>query len=66
MGLLHAPLAWGGLASSLGGQLLARSLISGGFAGSLLGTGHVIVIAMTIISAKINGVVCSWTENEVL
>ena len=57
MGLLHASGHRSGLASSLGGQLLTRGLISGGFAGSLLGTGHVIVIAMTIISAKINGVV---------
>ena len=43
MGLLHAPLAWGGLASSLGGQLLARSLSSCGFAGSLLVTGHDVI-----------------------
>lgn len=28
------------LAGSFGGQLLARSLSSGGFTGSLLGTGH--------------------------
>jgi histone H3 len=40
VGLLDSAGGRGGLASSLGGKLLARSLSSGGFAGGLLGTGH--------------------------
>ena len=40
VGLLHTPSGWVGLASSLGGEFLTRSLSSGGFASSLLGTGH--------------------------
>jgi len=40
MGLLHAPGGRGTLAGCLGGQLLARSLSSGGLTGGLLGTGH--------------------------
>jgi hypothetical protein len=40
VGLLHASGGWGGLAGSLGGELLAGSLSSGGLTGSLLGTGH--------------------------
>ena len=40
VGLLHTPRGWGLLASSLGGEVLTRSLSSGGFASGLLGTGH--------------------------
>ena len=39
--LLDASSGWGGLASGLGGELLAWGFASGGFAGGLLGTGHV-------------------------
>jgi len=40
VGLLHASGSRGGLASRLGGQLLARSLASGGFTSRLLSTCH--------------------------
>ena len=40
VGLLDASGGGGGLASGLGGQLLARSLSSGRLAGGLLSTGH--------------------------
>ena len=40
VGLLHASSCRSGFASCLGGELLARSFSSGGFTGSLLGTGH--------------------------
>ena len=40
VGLLDPSGGGGGLASGLGGQLLARSLSSGRLAGCLLGTGH--------------------------
>jgi hypothetical protein len=40
VGFLHASGGGGGLAGSLGGELLARSFSSGGLAGGLLGTGH--------------------------
>ena len=40
MRLLDATSGGGRLASGLGGELLARSLSSGGLAGGLLGTGH--------------------------
>ena len=40
VGLLHTPGGWGGLASSLGGQLLPGGLASGGLSCGLLGTGH--------------------------
>ena len=40
VGLLDPPGGGGGLASGLGGQLLARSLSSGRLAGGLLSTGH--------------------------
>ena len=40
VGLLDTTGGRGGLACSLGGELLARSLSSGGFTGSLLGTSH--------------------------
>ena len=40
VGLLDASSGWGGLASGLGGQLLARSLSSGRLASGLLRTGH--------------------------
>ena len=40
VGLLDASGGGGGLASGLGGELLARGFASGGFAGGLLGTGH--------------------------
>ncbi len=40
MGLLHAAGGRGRLAGSLGGELLARSLSSGGLASGLLGTRH--------------------------
>ena len=40
VGLLDASGGWCALAGSLGGQLLARSLSSGRFAGGLLGTCH--------------------------
>lgn len=40
VGLLHAAGGGCALASGLGGQLLARSLSSGGLSGGLLGTSH--------------------------
>jgi hypothetical protein len=40
VGLLHTAGSGGGLASCLGGQLLAGRLASGGFASGLLGTRH--------------------------
>ena len=40
VGLLDSTGGWRGLPGSLGGQLLPRSLASGGLTGSLLGTGH--------------------------
>ena len=40
MGLLHAPGGRGGLASCLGGELLAGSLPSGGLTSGLLSTSH--------------------------
>ena len=40
MGFLHTSGGGGRFASGLGGQLLARSLTSGGFTGGLLGTSH--------------------------
>jgi hypothetical protein len=40
VGLLDTSGCGGGLARSLGGELLAGSLSSGGLAGGLLGTGH--------------------------
>ena len=40
VGLLDASGGWGGLTGSLGGELLTRSLSSGGLTGGLLGTGH--------------------------
>ena len=40
VGLLHASGGGGGLASCLGGELLAGGLASGGLACGLLGTGH--------------------------
>ena len=40
MGLLDSTGSRGGLASSLGGQLLSRGFASGRFTGGLLGTGH--------------------------
>jgi hypothetical protein len=40
MGLLDTSGSGGGLAGSLGGELLAGSLSSGGLAGGLLGTSH--------------------------
>ena len=40
VGLLDASGSGGGLAGSLGGELLAGSFSSGGFTGGLLGTGH--------------------------
>lgn len=40
MGLLDTTSRGGTLAGSLGGQLLTRSLSSGGLTGSLLGTSH--------------------------
>jgi hypothetical protein len=40
VGLLDTSGGRGRLAGSLGGELLARSLSSGGLAGGLLGTGH--------------------------
>ena len=40
VGLLDASSGWGGLASGLGGELLAWGFASGRFAGGLLGTGH--------------------------
>ena len=39
--LLDTSGAGGGLAGSLGGELLAGSLATGGLAGGLLGTSHV-------------------------
>ena len=41
MGLLDATGGGGGLASRLGGELLAGGLASGGLTGGLLGTSHV-------------------------
>ena len=40
VGLLDTPGGGGGLAGSLGGQLLPGGLASGGLTGGLLGTGH--------------------------
>ena len=40
MWFLHTPLNWDGLASSLGGQLLARSLPPRGFVGRFPCLGH--------------------------
>ena len=40
VGLLNSSGGRGRLAGSLGGELLARSLSSGGLAGGLLGSGH--------------------------
>ena len=40
VGLLHTSVCRGGLASGLGGELLAWDLSSGGSTGGLLGTGH--------------------------
>ena len=40
VGLLDAAGGGGGLAGSLGGELLPGGLASGGLAGGLLGTGH--------------------------
>ena len=40
VGLLDSSGGGGRLAGSLGGELLARSLSSGGLAGGLLGSGH--------------------------
>jgi len=45
MGLLHTAGGRGALTSSLGGQLLARSLSSCGFTGSLLSTSHCRVVS---------------------
>ena len=45
MGLLDTSGGGGRLASSLGGELLARSLSSGGLAGGLLGTSHCLLCA---------------------
>ena len=41
MGLLDASCGRGGLASCLGGELLAWGLATGGLASCLLGTSHV-------------------------
>jgi hypothetical protein len=49
VGLLHTSGSGGGLAGSLGGKLLTRSLSSGGLAGGLLGTGHVDLLLETVI-----------------
>ena len=40
MGLLNSASGWGALTGSLGSQLFAGSLSSGGFTSGLLGTGH--------------------------
>merc|ERR1712047_208788 len=40
VGLLHTSGGGGGLAGSLGGELLPGGLASGGLSGGLLGTGH--------------------------
>ena len=40
--LLDSPSGGGALASGLGGELLPRGLASGGLAGGLLGTSHVL------------------------
>ena len=40
VGLLDTSCGWGGLASCLGGELLAWGLASSGLAGGLLGTSH--------------------------
>ena len=40
VGLLDTSGGWGGLASGLGGELLAGSFSSSGLAGGLLGSGH--------------------------
>ena len=42
VGLLHSAGGGGGLASSLGGQLLPGGLASGGFTSSLLSTSHAV------------------------
>lgn len=43
MRFLHSTSGWGTLPGGLGSQLLPWSLSSGGFTGSLFGTGHVAV-----------------------
>ena len=45
--LLDASSGWGGLASGLGGELLAWGFASGRFACGLLGTGHVFLRVMS-------------------
>ena len=50
VGLLDTSSSGGGLASSLGGKLLTRSLSSSGLTGGLLGTGHLESYGLRIIS----------------
>ncbi len=50
--LLDSSGGGGGLASSLGGQLLARGLASGGLAGCLLGAGHGCLLALLLLITR--------------
>ena len=49
VGLLDASGGGGGLASGLGGELLAGGLASGGLAGGLLGTSHFDVVVLVVV-----------------
>ena len=48
VGLLHAASGGGRLAGSLGGELLAGRLATGGLASSLLGTGHFEIVVLML------------------
>ena len=54
VGLLDTSGGWGGLASGLGGKLLAGSLSSGGLAGGLLSSGHYTFSAVSRLSGLKN------------
>ena len=51
--LLDSSCSRGRFASSLGGQLLARSLSSGGFTSGLLGTGHVSCLLLLLVETTV-------------
>ena len=48
VGFLHSSSSWGGFTSCLGGELLARSLSSGGFTCGLLSTGHFLLVCLVV------------------
>ena len=64
MGLLDAAGGRGGLASSLGGELLAGSLAPGGLASGLLGAGHGVQTMKSICDAKVDFIINSDTAKE--